>query len=40
MKRFFKGWHKPTVATTVVSVIVLIVLYHLVFHARPGGDNE
>lgn len=31
---FFKGWHKPTVATAAVVIIALLVFYHLAFHMR------
>lgn len=31
---YFKGWHKPTVCTTVLAVFVIIIFYHLFFHVR------
>lgn len=36
---FFKGWHKPTVATVAVIVIGLLVVYHVGFHARKGKQG-
>lgn len=39
MKDFFKGWHKPTVATAAVVILAVLVVYHVAFHARKGREK-
>jgi hypothetical protein len=31
---FFKGWHRPTVCTTIVAVVVLLIVYHFAIARR------
>jgi hypothetical protein len=31
-----QGWHKPTVLTTVVAVVAIIVLYHFTLGRKKG----
>lgn len=33
------GWHRPTVLTTLVAVVVILVVYHLAFHARKDSSK-
>lgn len=35
----FKGWHRPTVVTTLVGVVVLLLAYHLCY-GRKGSSDE